>query len=352
MALSFLNGCIFRATSGGTGPWVVASAVTGYDVPADCTNPVVVDGATYRADIRSDDNTQWMITSGTWDVGTDTYTVVDILSSSNGGSAVTFSAAPSVAMGGALAQDQAPEPVSINVTPSGSDPDFIFLLLPQYAQPLGGAKTLLGTRCAQEIVYKNSTVTFDTDVQVVTGNFGGDNPASMTDLTASDLVYAGSLGFGHTGSVTNLDLSALKYVAQTADFENIGVTNFELPLAEYIGGSINVYNSSAVEDVDLPLLKIVGSQGLNIRDNSLLESINIASLLSVGGDGSFENNALLQATVDHILVVLAGLDGTGGTTSYDNHFINLTGGTNASPSGTGLAAKTTLEGRGNTVIVN
>jgi hypothetical protein len=74
-------------------------------------------------------------------------------------------------------------------------------------------------------------------------------------------------------------------------------------------------------------------------------------LLVCGGDVTITVCNLNQASVDGLLVLLAGLDGTGGTTSYDTHIVDLSGNC-AIPSATGLAAKTTLEGRGNTVTVN
>jgi hypothetical protein len=59
-----------------------------------------------------------------------------------------------------------------------------------------------------------------------------------------------------------------------------------------------------------------------------------------------------QASVDGILVSLAALDGTNGTTAYSNKTVNLSGGTSSAPSATGLAAKATLVGRGCTVNTN
>jgi hypothetical protein len=67
---------------------------------------------------------------------------------------------------------------------------------------------------------------------------------------------------------------------------------------------------------------------------------------------NFEGCALTQASVDGILTLLASLDGTNGTDPSNNGTINLTGGTNAAPSSTGLAAKAILLGRGFTISHN
>ena len=61
--------------------------------------------------------------------------------------------------------------------------------------------------------------------------------------------------------------------------------------------------------------------------------------------GAFVGCALNQTSIDNILVSIAAAGTSGGT-------LNMTGGTNATPSATGLAAKATLVGRGWTVTHN
>ena len=60
---------------------------------------------------------------------------------------------------------------------------------------------------------------------------------------------------------------------------------------------------------------------------------------------AFDNCALNQTSIDNILVSIAAAGTSGGT-------LDMTGGTNATPSATGLAAKATLVGRGWTVTHN
>jgi hypothetical protein len=74
-------------------------------------------------------------------------------------------------------------------------------------------------------------------------------------------------------------------------------------------------------------------------------------LKSVGGNIAFTSATLDQGSVDNIMLVLAALDGTNGTTSYDNHNITILRPASP-PSQTGLDAKTALEGRGNIVSVS
>ena len=60
---------------------------------------------------------------------------------------------------------------------------------------------------------------------------------------------------------------------------------------------------------------------------------------------AFVGCALNQTSIDNILISIAAAGTSSGT-------LNMTGGTNATPSATGLAAKATLVGRGWTVTHN
>jgi len=101
--MAFLNRCIFRPTSGGTGTWTVSSAIAGFDTPANCTNPAVVANARYYYFAESDDQQSWEIGQGVSN-GSTTLTRETIYDSTNGGAAVNFTSAPRVAMGCPLAQ--------------------------------------------------------------------------------------------------------------------------------------------------------------------------------------------------------------------------------------------------------
>lgn len=101
----FLNACVWKPTSGGTGTWTVDAAVAPYNTPADCADPAVEDGETYNyhAKLGSD-----------YERGTGVYTVSgttltrNVIESTNSDAAVNFSAAPEVQMGNAFAGDFLP----------------------------------------------------------------------------------------------------------------------------------------------------------------------------------------------------------------------------------------------------
>lgn len=90
--MSLVNGCWFRATTGGTGSFEVASAITGYMTPAQAD---AEDGGTYGYRAESDDNSQWEIGEGVY-TASGTLLSRSVLKSSNSNAAVPFSAAPRV----------------------------------------------------------------------------------------------------------------------------------------------------------------------------------------------------------------------------------------------------------------
>lgn len=84
---------------------MLSAAAAGFYAPANCANPAVVDGATYRYFAVSDDGSEHEEGDGVWDAGTSTLTRANIRNSSNSGSAVDFGAPPTVYMGGPAAAD-------------------------------------------------------------------------------------------------------------------------------------------------------------------------------------------------------------------------------------------------------
>ena len=85
----------------------------------------------------------------------------------------------------------------------------------------------------------------------------------------------------------------------------------------------------------------------DFNDNEGLNRIIISSSQPLGSNGDLDafNCALTQTAVNNILIALA-------ANVIDNGYVDLTGGTNAIPGASGLAAKATLEGRGWDVDVN
>ena len=101
----------------------------------------------------------------------------------------------------------------------------------------------------------------------------------------------------------------------------------------------------------MPALVSVGTT-FTINAVNLVTFSLSATLQRIGGNFTMSGMKLDQASVDGILVSLAALDGTGGTTTYSSKVIVIDGGTSSAPSATGLAAAAILVGRGCTVATN
>ncbi len=73
--------------------------------------------------------------------------------------------------------------------------------------------------------------------------------------------------------------------------------------------------------------------------------LNAGLTFSVGSIFDFSGNALTQVVVDNILAILD-------TSGVINSTVSLAGGTNATPSASGLVSKANLVGKGWTVFNN
>ena len=79
-----------------------------------------------------------------------------------------------------------------------------------------------------------------------------------------------------------------------------------------------------------------------MHGNEGLTSVTISSSQPLGGGGYsiyLDGCALTETAVNNVLVALA-------ANAVEGSYVDLSGGTNAIPGATGLAAKTTLEGKG------
>jgi hypothetical protein len=196
--------------------------------------------------------------------------------------------------------------------------------------------------------------------------------ASLTTLTMPSLAYIGGVMNCVFNTLPTFSLPALIAVNANWGATSTGTTTLSMPLLSYIGGAL-APNFSAVTSVDFSGLQYVG---VNIAFTAAtLATLNFPALVkvgttiaataanlvtfsmgstlkAVGGNFTITGAKLNQASVDGILVSLAALDGTNGTTAYSGFTVNVSGGTSSAPSATGLAAKTTLQGRGCTVTTN
>ena len=176
---------------------------------------------------------------------------------------------------------------------------------------------------------------------------GAGNPSSinlsgnslLTTLNCPKLVAAGQFNMANNAVLSTINLPLL-----------VSCTGFIIP-----SGTMPALTSLSFPSLTTIQCSTAG-QPFNIASTSAanLTTVSFPNLKSLGNIGSVTCTGakLNQTTVDHILVKIAAMDGTGGTTTFSSRFISLNGGTNATPSATGLAAKATLVARGCTVINN
>ena len=156
--------------------------------------------------------------------------------------------------------------------------------------------------------------------------------------------------------ISNLDLSALRKVGGAVYVSNTNLVALDLSSLEEASSGIYIWEDSGqnllLESVDLSGLKRTSGAAygapLWVTYNPVLSEITLTSaFVSVQDESNlnFTNNALTQSCVDNLLVRFAAATG-------DNCTLYLWGGTNATPSATGIAAMVTLLGRGWNVTVN
>lgn len=209
---------------------------------------------------------------------------------------------------------------------------------------------------------------------IVIGNGAGGDLSALTSVDLSALQTAGTVGIGTDSAdvsalatlllpalvtsgiftlagaaVAALDLSALEEVDSLSITACAALAALDLSALVTNHGALTL-GGLAITALDLSAL--VTSGAISVTTCAGLTSVTFAALKHVTGNVTVTGAALTEAAVDAILVRLAGLDGTAGTTSYDSKTVNLSGGTSAPPSATGLTAKGVLEGRSCTVTVN
>jgi len=157
----------------------------------------------------------------------------------------------------------------------------------------------------------------------------------------------------NNATVQTLDLSALENIyCTTSQNQNI---------IQLIANSLTTVNLSKIKNIvqvnlgSVNIIQLTTTPNLTTFDigTSLLraETVNASGVGLNAGNFNLSSCALNQTSVDNILVQLAKLDGTNGTTLLSNRTITITG-TSSAPSATGAAAKATLIARGCIVTTN
>jgi hypothetical protein len=173
---------------------------------------------------------------------------------------------------------------------------------------------------------------------VLASVFGNFSPNTMALLTTFNFPALASIG----GNCTPGTMASL--------------TTLSLPVLATVSGFINPAAMAALTTLSMPALVKVGGAVLVNSGFGNLQNITLGAAGTtklINGSINFSGQKLTQASVDQILHTVASLDGTGGTTSWGTGLtLTLNGGTNSTPSATGLTDKATIVARGGTVLNN
>jgi hypothetical protein len=187
--------------------------------------------------------------------------------------------------------------------------------------------------------------------------------SALTSLDLTSLANCAAITITGLTSLTSINLSSLintGAISLGGAFTSLTFTNLQTIYGNFTIGT----SSPSLTSISFPSIVRIANGGtpttaiaLNTSNTAALTTFTLGSgLLQVGTTGTagsvvITSAALTQASVDNILVRLAALDGTNGTTTFSSRVVTITG-TSSTPSATGLAAKTTLQGRGCTVTNN
>lgn len=216
-------------------------------------------------------------------------------------------------------------------------------------------------------------VTFDDPLKILQLDFPGDGDAPIKSITGlqklsnlqefrADYNALETIDFSGLTNLTYVDISDCDLVGtNTPSLTEViltGCTALEylyLDDSDFSAGipDLTGLNNLAFIDLDdsnitsIDLSMLPSLRGFDLSNNLGITNVIISNTqpLGDGEDVDVDDGALTQSAVDAILVALS-------TNGVSNGYVDLTAGTNAGPSLTGLAAKTLLEENGWEVLVN
>ncbi len=145
-------------------------------------------------------------------------------------------------------------------------------------------------------------------------------------------------------SLTILSMPSLGLVNSTLFFGTLPlISTISLPSLYRWNGTTTIDSITNLSRLNLPAISS-GTGSFSAASNTQLSSVTfgtIGTMKYLSTTVSFSGDALTQASVDNIICNLASLDGTNGTTVWKST-VTLTGGTNSTPSATGLACKAAM----------
>jgi hypothetical protein len=220
------------------------------------------------------------------------------------------------------------------------------------------------------------------------------NQFTLQSISAPDMVsIAGNLDLSSDTSLASFSFPVLASTGPNLRINNTALVNLVFPLLVTVGDSFDVHDNALLETISVPELvaTTIGffnaynlpsltsvscpklatcGQGFNVLNDPLLASISAPLLVDCGAyiqcfdnpaltsisfpvvvppNGctvDIHNCALPAASVNHVLARCVA------NAAFVSGVVNVSGGTNAAPTGQGILDKATLIGRGVTVNTN
>jgi hypothetical protein len=224
------------------------------------------------------------------------------------------------------------------------------------------ALTYIGSNFSPSIMNGLVTANFPSIITI-----GRDvSPNTMVALTTLGLdsltTVNGNFNPNHLDGLTNLSVSSLTTIGGNFTM-NIcsGLITSSFPSLAIINGNFNPSNFAALTTLTLGSIVRIGVSSQSGSIISITQGCGNLTTFTLGttlkqigntsGNVIITSAVLSAASVNALLLVLASLDGTNGTTQFSNRVVTITG-TSAPPSGDGITAKNTLIGRGCSVTTN
>lgn len=213
---------------------------------------------------------------------------------------------------------------------------------------LASATSLAGTEVLPVV---QSGTTKKVTVQAIADLAGGAEPQTIDIASDGTVVdYNSTVSFRKQATIlTNVSGNQSIQIDSFPEIYLSRGTSTTISFPSLTFASISISQFANLTTISFPVLTKVGQAmgSISINVNSLLTTINFPVLTSFPSSSyvNLTDNALSEATVDHILAKLAATTAINGT-------LNIYGGTNAVPSAAGLASKNILVGRGWTVNHN
>lgn len=210
-----------------------------------------------------------------------------------------------------------------------------------------GCNILIGRKLYDGVINNQLSVNDDEG-----GGGGGPTPFDFSIYTSVPDGLDFQSAWNHA-SPTDIEFTNLTDAGEVFIFTMPSVESISFPeLTDVEAPGISIYTMVALTTVLLPALVNVDSIQFSLQTPNLsVFTLGTGVLKSVAGNIVLTSCALDQTSVNNLLIALAALDGTDGTTLYSGHTVAITG-TSAAPTGAGATAKATLISAGNSVTTN